>query len=138
MQRLHKRQALRDSHPLSCRNRRNRPDTYQCHKFHLMGHSLGGLTALLLANHHPDRVLSFVRIKVKTPPEDCFLSRQIFICPSDDPEVFLDAFVSRTRESRSFANALYASTLRARVRADAVRPIFESMVHLSQTTRIVG
>lgn len=106
--------------------------------FHLMGHSMGGLTALLLAHRHPDRVLSFVDIKGNLAPEDCFLSRQIFTFPSNDPEAFLDAFVDRTRTSESSANALYASTLRARVRADAVRPIFESMVHLSDQEDLIG
>ncbi|KAJ5457970.1 hypothetical protein N7475_009358 [Penicillium sp. IBT 31633x] len=99
--------------------------------FHLMGHSMGGLTALLLANQHPHRVLSFVNIKGNLAPEDCFLSRQIFTFPTDDGDEFLDAFVERTRTSGSFANAMYASTLRSRVRAGAVRPIFESMVELT-------
>lgn len=100
-------------------------------RFHIMGHSMGGLTALLLATDHPDRVLSFVDIKGNLAPEDCFLSRQIFTFHSDHPEDFLDAFIERTRATASYGNALYASTLRARVRAEAVRPIFESMVRLS-------
>ncbi|CAI7634017.1 unnamed protein product [Penicillium bialowiezense] len=97
-------------------------------KFHLIGHSMGGLTAVILANRHPDRVLSFVDIKGNLAPEDCFLSRQTFMFPADDEESFMDAFIERTRASGSFANAMYASTLRARVRAGAVRPIFTSMV----------
>lgn len=100
-------------------------------KFHIIGHSMGGLTALLLAHRHPDRVLSFVDIKGNLAPEDCFLSRQIFDFPSEDPDVFLSAFINRTREARSFASPLYASTLPARVRAGAIRPIFMSMVRLS-------
>lgn len=100
-------------------------------KFHLMGHSMGGLTALLLANRHPESVLSFVDIKGNLAPEDCFLSRQIFTFPADDDEAFLEAFIARTRTSGSFANAMYASTLRSRVSPGAVRPIFESMVQLT-------
>lgn len=100
-------------------------------RFHIMGHSMGGLTALLLASKNTERILSFVDIKGNLAPEDCFLSRQIFTFHSDDPEVFLDAFIDRTRKTKSYGNALYASTLRARVRAGAVRPIFESMVRLS-------
>lgn len=107
-------------------------------KFHLMGHSMGGLTALLLAHNHPDCVLSFVDIKGNLAPEDCFLSRQIFTEPSDDAEIFLDAFIARTREVKSPANALYASTLRSRVRPAAVRPIFESMVRLSDGEDLLG
>lgn len=106
-------------------------------KFHLMGHSMGGLTALLLAKRHPDRVLSFVDIKGNLAPEDCFLSRQIFMFPSEDPEAFLDEFIDRTRTRKSYSNPLYASTLRARVRAGAIRPIFDSMVRLSDEEDLV-
>ncbi|BCS21704.1 alpha/beta fold hydrolase [Aspergillus puulaauensis] len=107
-------------------------------KFHLMGHSMGGLTALLLAHHNPDRVLSFVDIKGNLAPEDCFLSRQIFSFPTDDPEAFMDEFIIRTRDAKSFGSPLYASTLRARVRAGAVRSIFESMVRLSDSEDLLG
>lgn len=107
-------------------------------KFHLMGHSMGGLTALMLAHQNHDRVLSFVDIKGNLAPEDCFLSRQIFTFPSDDPEAFFEEFIDRTRRAKSYSSPLYASTLRARVRAGAVRPIFESMVHLSDNGDLMG
>ncbi|GKZ67922.1 hypothetical protein AnigIFM50267_002477 [Aspergillus niger] len=107
-------------------------------QFHLMGHSIGGLTALLLAHRLPDRVLSFVDIKGNLAPEDCFLSRQIFQFPADDPEAFMDAFIVRTATAESYASPLYASTLRARVRSGAVRPIFESMVKLSDEEDLMG
>ncbi|KAF7926421.1 hypothetical protein EAE99_005616 [Botrytis elliptica] len=56
--------------------------------FHLVGHSMGSLTALELASFHPQPVLSFVNIKGNLSPEDCFLSRQIFSCAHEDPEFF--------------------------------------------------
>jgi pimeloyl-ACP methyl ester carboxylesterase len=52
-------------------------------RFHLVGHSMGGLTALMLAHAHTGRVLSFVDIEGNVAPEDCFLSRQIVDYPSD-------------------------------------------------------
>jgi pimeloyl-ACP methyl ester carboxylesterase len=107
-------------------------------QFHLMGHSMGGLTALLLAHRNPDRVLSFVDIKGNLAPEDCFLSRQIFTFHSDDPEKFFEQFIDRTRKAPSFASPLYSSTLRARVRVEAVRPIFKSMVRLSDEEDLLG
>lgn len=107
-------------------------------QFHLIGHSMGGLTALILAQRCTGRVLSFVDIKGNLAPEDCFLSRQIVLFPSEDPEEFLDAFISRTCSTKSYANSLYASTLRTRVRAKAIRPIFESMVHLSDNENLLG
>ena len=57
-------------------------------RFHLVGHSMGGLTALLLAHQEPDRVLSFVDIEGNLAPEDCFLSRQILSHPSADETAF--------------------------------------------------
>ncbi|MFF4352945.1 alpha/beta fold hydrolase [Streptomyces sp. NPDC001530] len=100
-------------------------------RFHLIGHSMGGLTGLLLAHQEPDRVLSFVDIEGNVAPEDCFLSRQILTHPSDDDAGFFDDFVERARRSSTTSSALYAASLRHKVRPGAVRGIFESMVDLS-------
>ncbi|RDJ01358.1 alpha/beta hydrolase [Rhizobium grahamii] len=100
-------------------------------RFHLVGHSMGGLTALVLAHQQPDRILSFVDIKGNLAPEDCFLSRQILDYPDADDERFFDDFIERTHSSPTFSSALYAATLRSKVRVEAVRPIFESMVDFS-------
>jgi pimeloyl-ACP methyl ester carboxylesterase len=98
---------------------------------HLVGHSMGGLTALILADQNPSLVASFVNIEGNVAPEDCFLSRQIASHPHDDPEQFLALFAERVGASRYYASSLYAATLPHRVRAGAVRPIFESIVELS-------
>jgi len=44
-------------------------------RFHLIGHSMGGLTALMLADQGPTQVASLVDIEGNLAPEDCFLSR---------------------------------------------------------------
>lgn len=106
-------------------------DHFNIQRFHLVGHSMGGLTALILAHEHPNRVLSFVDIEGNIAPEDCFLSRQIKDYPDNDVERFFDKFIERTRYAPAFASALYAASLRHKVRAGAVRGIFESMVDLS-------
>lgn len=100
-------------------------------RFHLVGHSMGGLTSLLLAHQHPERVLSFVDIEGNIAPEDCFLSRQIHDYAREDAERFFDDFIERTRHAPAYASALYAASLRHKVRSGAVRGIFESMVALS-------
>ncbi|WUI03526.1 alpha/beta hydrolase [Spirillospora sp. NBC_00431] len=100
-------------------------------RFHLIGHSMGGLTALMLAHHEPDRILSFVDIEGNLAPEDCFLSRQILTHPPGCDGDFFDAFIERARRAPSRSSALYAASLRHKVRPGAVRPIFESMVDLS-------
>ena len=100
-------------------------------RFHLVGHSMGGLAALMLAHAHPDRVLSFVNIKGNLAPEDCFLSRQIFDYPQSDVELFFDEFVERTRLAPNYSSALYAASLRHKVHVGAIDGIFRSMVDLS-------
>ncbi|WP_322084579.1 alpha/beta hydrolase [Burkholderia sp. BCC1972] len=100
-------------------------------RFHLVGHSMGGLTALMLAHRYPERVLSFVDIEGNIAPEDCFLSRQIVDHPRDSAGRFFDDFIDRTRCAPAYASALYSASLRHKVRADAVGGIFRSMVDLS-------
>ena len=92
---------------------------------------MGGLTALMLAHRQPDRVLSFVDIEGNLAPEDCFLSRQIVEHSNDDAERFFEAFIERTRCAPAYASALYAASLRHKVRPGAVEGIFRSMVDLS-------
>lgn len=100
-------------------------------RFHLVGHSMGGLGALLLAHANPSRVLSFTNIEGNIAPEDCFLSRQIVAHANPDPEAFFDNFVERTRHAPAWSSALYAASLRHKVRTGAVGAIFSSMVDLS-------
>ncbi|QJI37602.1 alpha/beta fold hydrolase [Pseudomonas sp. ADAK13] len=107
-------------------------------RFHLVGHSMGGLTALMLAHRFPGRVLSFVDIEGNIGPEDCFLSRQIVDYPVEDPEAFFSAFIERTRQAPAYASALYSASLRHKVRAGAVRGIFQSMVELSDNGDLMG
>jgi pimeloyl-ACP methyl ester carboxylesterase len=100
-------------------------------RFHLVGHSMGGLTALMLAHQEPARVASFTDIEGNLAPEDCFLSRQIFLHPLEDPEQFLEDFIARNWSAPYYSSPLYATSVRYKVRAAAVRGIFESMVQLS-------
>lgn len=100
-------------------------------RFHLVGHSMGGLTSLMLADRHPERVLSFTDIEGNIAPEDCFLSRQIDQYPEGDADRFFDDFVARTARAAAYASPLYAASLRHKVRSGAVRSIFRSMVDLS-------
>lgn len=106
-------------------------------RFHLAGHSMGGLTALLLANRRPGAVMSFTNIEGNLMPEDCFLSRQIIDYPSEDPALFLNGLIERTRVSPYFSAALFAGGLRGKVRAEAVVPVFRSIVALSEMSGLL-
>jgi pimeloyl-ACP methyl ester carboxylesterase len=100
-------------------------------RYHLIGHSMGGLTALLLAHQHPEQVAGFVDIEGNVAPEDCFLSRQIVSHPHDDPDKFLSDFIDRLTSSSYYSAHLYAVGLPHKVHAGAVEPIFTSMVDIS-------
>jgi len=102
-------------------------------RFHLVGHSMGGLTALMLAKELGERIVSFTDIEGNIAPEDCFLSRQIIEHPQADAEAFLDAFAARAFNSHGVSHPLYVSSLPYKVRAAVVAPIFHSMVAISDT-----
>lgn len=106
-------------------------------RFHLVGHSMGGLTALMLASAHPDRVLSFCDIEGNIAPEDCFLSRQIYEYPAENPQAFMSAFIERASKAPAWSSPLYAASLAHKVRAGAVHGIFTSMVELSDSARLM-
>ncbi|MBO9447433.1 alpha/beta hydrolase [Ruegeria sp. R14_0] len=106
-------------------------------RFHLVGHSMGGLTALMLASAYPDRVLSFCDIEGNIAPEDCFLSRQIHDHPAESPEAFMNDFIERARGAPAWSSPLYAASLAHKVRPEAVRGIFTSMVDLSDNAGLM-
>lgn len=106
-------------------------------RFHLSGHSMGGLTALLLAHEHQDRVLSFLNIEGNIAPEDCFLSRQIVEHAVDTPAGFAEGFTDRVRHRAEYGSGLYAAALPAKVRDTSFEPIFTSMVALSDNAPLM-
>lgn len=112
-------------------------DAEEIEKFHLVGHSMGGLTALMLASDHPDRVLSFCNIEGNIAPEDCFLSRQIHDYPADNPNAFMADFIDRASKSPAWSSPLYAAGLAHKVRPEAVHGIFTSMVELSDNAELM-
>jgi len=107
-------------------------------RFHLVGHSMGGLTALLYAHEHRHAPLSFINIEGNVAPEDCFLSRQIVDYPSDTAAEFLARFIERMRRTPGFSHPLYAANLPAKVHCEAVAPIFRSMVELSDSDDLLS
>lgn len=113
-------------------------ERYAVRRFHLVGHSMGGLTALMYADDHRNAPLSFTNIEGNVAPEDCFLSRQVIDYPSNTPAEFLDRFIERMWQTPGFSHPLYAVGLRAKVRCEAVGPIFRSMVELSDNDNLLS
>ena len=105
--------------------------------FHLIGHSMGGLTSLVLAHELQDRVLSFTDIEGNVAPEDCFLSRQIITHFHENADAFMDSFETRTRHQQFFSHHLYAASLPHKVQNASIRPVFESMVEISDTAPLI-
>lgn len=58
--------------------------------------------------------------------------------PCDDTEVFFPEFIERTRHAPPYADALYSASLRHKVRAGAVRGIFQSIVNLSDKAGLMS
>ncbi|MFS8097614.1 alpha/beta hydrolase [Lentzea alba] len=98
-------------------------------RYHLVGHSLGGLTALLLAHREPGRVLSFVNIKGTLAPEDCEPTRQV-LSHQNQGDVF-GQFVEGIRHAPGYSSGLYAANLPHKVRRGAVHSIFRSVLELA-------
>ena len=112
-------------------------DALKLEKFHLLGHSMGGLTGLLFAKASSDRLLSFISVEGNLAPEDCFLSRQIIDHPASSPEAFMEGFMDRVKARQEFGLALYSKTLPIKVRPSTIEPVFRSMVDLSDNTDLV-
>ncbi|MCP2246134.1 Pimeloyl-ACP methyl ester carboxylesterase [Lentzea aerocolonigenes] len=98
-------------------------------RYHVVGHSLGGLTALLLAHREPSRVLSFVNIKGTLAPEDCAPTRQL-LSHQETGDLF-HRFVEGIRHSQGYSSGLYGANLPYKIRPGAVPGIFRSVVELA-------
>jgi pimeloyl-ACP methyl ester carboxylesterase len=111
-------------------------------RIHVVGHSMGGLTAQLFAERTPHRVRTVTSIEGNLAPEDCFLSRQILTNPSDDPTTFLAEFAARTYVGAMFSSTVFGSRVLTTVDAGVIRPVFESLVDLSDSggllSRFIG
>ncbi|MEV6238393.1 alpha/beta hydrolase [Lentzea sp. NPDC051838] len=98
-------------------------------RYHVVGHSLGGLTALLLAHREPGRVLSFVNIKGTLAPEDCAPTRHV-LSHQEPGDVFF-RFIENLRQADGYSSGLYAANLPGKIRPAVVHNLFRSVVELA-------
>ncbi|MGH9203268.1 MAG: alpha/beta fold hydrolase, partial [Vicinamibacterales bacterium] len=99
----------------------------------LIGHSMGGLVALLFAQAHPDSVSALINVEGNLAPEDCTFSRAASEAP---PETFRDGryfanFTARLRASGKRGFAQYADELSSLVRPQVFRDYSVSILKVS-------
>ncbi len=89
-------------------------------KVSLVGHSMGGLVALLLAVRHPELVRRLVNVEGNLGPEDCFFSRQVAALEYPEFEAgFLERFEAWLVETGRPGYEPYAAQLRQLVTSRA-------------------
>lgn len=99
---------------------------------HLVGHSMGGLTAAKIAQMHPERVLSLTSIEGNLSPEDCSISRLSRELAHLEPDAFLAAVTSVVGALPGAGWARYAADLKHRVTAAAAAPLLASILGPSE------
>jgi pimeloyl-ACP methyl ester carboxylesterase len=80
----------------------------------IIGHSMGGLVALLYAEKYPEHVKGFINIEGNLASEDCFFSRRIAgYSPGGFTRELLDGFQEKLARSKSRGIREYAGTLKS-------------------------
>lgn len=89
-------------------------------RFHLIGHSMGGLAALKLAARNPARAASFTSIEGNLSfAEDCFYSRQALEKNFANPEAFFAGLRAGVLAGKAPGEPLYGAGLAAKVGPEA-------------------
>lgn len=84
------------------------------HNFIIIGHSMGGLVALLYAEKYTELVKGFINIEGNLASEDCFFSRRIAgYGPGGFTRKVLDGFQERLARSKSPSVREYAGSLKS-------------------------
>ena len=124
--------------PLLCRIAEAVTGSLGLQRYHLVGHSMGGLTGLLLARRMPGTVASFINIEGNLAPPDCFISRYACSDGHREPANLLAGLIEHVRRLPGASNALYAVGLSHKVRTRAIAPILRSIVELTDNEDLLG
>ncbi len=109
----------------------------QLQKVVLVGHSMGGLLALLYTERYPTTVRGFVNIEGNLAPEDCFFSR--LVAHADHTTVttsILPKLRDRLQHAQNTGLRAYAANLE-RASPEAYHDYSPSLVHYSDTGNLL-
>jgi len=103
-------------------------ERFRIARAHVIGHSMGGLAALLFAAKHSARSLSLTSIEGNlTYADDCFYSRQALEGVFATPEDFFGRLLAQIMEGRHPGEALYGAGLSAKIGAEAALAYLRSV-----------
>lgn len=89
--------------------------------FTLIGHSMGGATALLFCLRYPARVTRFINVEGNLAPEDCFYSREVEQIPFlGHEEEYFEGFRQRQLLSGKAGFETFAHIFRQNVWSDRI------------------
>lgn len=106
----------------------------------LVGHSMGGLVALLVASRGTLPIRGLISIEGNLAPEDCFLSRRATEWRrrgGSPPSAFLEALMAEQRSSELPGHAQYSERAPKEVTGDVFVDYSESIVQHSDHGRLL-
>jgi len=105
-----------------------------CGRVHLVGHSMGGLVALLLADASPGRVRSLVSVEGNLHPIDCrvFSRRVARLAAVHEPKALIDRLALELAASERFGYEAFARRFVHEVQPEAFVRYCRSIVEVSE------
>jgi pimeloyl-ACP methyl ester carboxylesterase len=108
-------------------------DKINLEKVILVGHSMGGLVGLLLAEKYPERIKAFINIEGNLAGSDCFFSRKV---AGIERDVFIKTtfqkYIHRVKINKNKGLQEHAKILQKYARAEAMRDVCPSLVSYSE------
>jgi pimeloyl-ACP methyl ester carboxylesterase len=109
-------------------------------RFHLVGHSMGGLVGLLVSDRDPRRIRTFTNVEGNLAPVDCrvFSQRVLELAASRTPEEIIDLLEEELALSPRPGLSQFAARFRHEVQADAFVRYCESIVGISKNVPLLS
>lgn len=107
--------------------------------FHLIGHSMGGLTGLLYTKQHPRKVKSFINVEGNLDPIDCrVFSKYVDNYSQEKPEDdFFRDFKERLSGNPNMEFDVFLKHVKSKVKYYALRDYCQSIVKFCERLNLV-